>query len=127
MSDPVSVNTSTGFLVGLIFYGIVITLFSKCMAVLFNPPDHRTLVSYTVVVFLLVFTATAMNLDDQIVKFMRLSGDLAKGIGLEVHHPILTLMCLLGCWLAAGFLLYLCYRRHNSGLDSARGGVHPQH
>ena len=81
------------------------------MATLFNPVHSRGegikwgLVSYTMVVFLLVTMFTAMSLNDQLVEYMRLDGDLNNDSGLEVLPPILTLMFLLGYWLAAGFLV----------------------
>ena len=104
--------------------GIVIVLFFKCMAALFNPVHRRRegikwgLVSYTMVMFSFVTVFTAMNLDIQSSSYIDnrgfpgVEGASPPGpIGYKwfIYSNVITvvpnLMFLLNNWLADGLLV----------------------
>ena len=107
-----------------LFLGIVVFLFFRCVAALFNP-DHRRgepiawgLVSYTVVMFLLVTVGTVMQLNVQSIsyidnrEFPGVKGVLHPGpIGYQGsdHAKMVTviqdIVFILNNWLADGCLV----------------------
>lgn len=117
-----------GFLIGAIFYGIVITLFFQCMGALLNPANHIRggikwgLVAHSVAMFAFVTVFTALNLDLQSISyidnrdypgdsFMFPPGPLGYQF-LVYSKPISlvpTIMFHLNTCLVDGLLLYRCY------------------
>ena len=107
-----------------IILGIIVVMFFKCIAALFDPAHRRgepikwRLVSYTAVMFSLVTIGTAMQLDFQSVsyidnrEFPGVEGILPPGpigyqwlIAPEATGVIQNIAFVLGAWLADGFLV----------------------
>lgn len=117
-----------GFLIGAIFYGIVIALFFQCMGALLNPMNFTTkgvrwgLLAHTVAMFSFVTIFTAINLDIQSISyidnrdfpgdsFMLPPGPLGYQflIYSKAISVVPNIMFYLNTCLSDGLLLYRCY------------------
>lgn len=116
-----------GFLLGTIFYGIVVVLFFRCLSTLLNPIDRTRggikwgFVAHVVLMFSLVTIYTAANLDLQSISYIdnREYPGLNDGFPgpfnyeyLIYYKPISVIspvMFIMNYWLADGLLLYRCF------------------
>lgn len=116
-----------GFLIGAMFYGIVIVLFFQCMSALLDPANRKRggtkwgLVGHTLAMFSFVTIFTAINLAIQSVSYIDnrdfpgrdgvFPGPLGYQfyITTEAISVVPSVMFLLNNWLADGLLLYRCY------------------
>ena len=100
-----------------VILGIVVIVFFKCMAALFDP-DHRRgeaikwgIVSYTVAMFSLVTVGTAAQFDVQSISYIDNRGYHAGPLGYqlaiysEAINVIQNVAFALSNWLADGFLV----------------------
>lgn len=116
-----------GFLIGAIFYGIVIVLFFQCLGAIFSTTNRQKggtqwgLFAYVMMMFSFVTVYTAMNLNLQSVSYIDNrefpgNDDVPPGpLGYQwlIHASGLSLvpnlMFILNNWLADGLLIYRCF------------------
>jgi len=121
-----------GFLIGAIFYGIVIVLFFQCMGALFSSTYRAktatkwSFVAFVSIMFSFVTIYTAMDLNLQSISYIDNrefpgNSDLPPGpLGYQflIHANVLSIvpnfMFILCSWMANGLLIYRCYELYDN-------------